>query len=445
MSRKGTKILVLFALGMMFATTGCNDLADLVDMGAGSEAQFLCSNVFISGRSPQSVFDQEGNLGERMGDLGAVVESLMDCTVDFEDQSATCGILGVERKSVYREHLGCTLLYGRRAGEVPIYEAGLRAQETGDLTPSPPGQELLDWPTGEVLSGVIPPEVDTVQLEAILDEAFSEPDPGNLRRTRGVVIVYDGQLVAERYAEAEGYTMLTPHYGWSMTKSVTCSLVGVLVRQGRLVVEAPAPIETTGEETSAPSIRDSLRALLSWAPADAEADGCATCATGGAGAAQLRPIHGGTGRLVALRRGARGDGRRHQRADARSITQDQIVCDHRRRVYSWRRFLDGVKDLERVGECEVGLGTHQEVAPGQYLRIRNQDHPGSGCPRFFHVLRVVEEAQVLGLSSIERSDARDIESPITDEVDPEFRGEVRKAHAHTHSRPVSSICLTGRC
>ena len=135
MHRNGTKILVLLALGVMFATTGCNDLADLVEMGAGSEAQFLCSNVFISGRSAQSIFDQEGNLGDRMGDIGAMVESLMDCTVDFEDQSATCGILGVQRKSVYREHLGCTLLYGRRAGAIPIYEAGLRAQETGDLTP----------------------------------------------------------------------------------------------------------------------------------------------------------------------------------------------------------------------------------------------------------------------------------------------------------------------
>lgn len=238
----GKKIIVLLALCALLSSTGCSALGDLIDMGAGSEAQFLCSNVFISGRSAQSVLDQEGNLGERMGDIGALVESLMDCEVDFEDQSATCRILGVERKSVYREYLGCTLLYGRRAHEIPVYEAGLRAQETGDLTPSPPGQELLPWPTGDVLSGVIPPEVDTAQIEAVLDDAFSEPDPSIPRRTRGVVVVYDGQLVAERYAEAEGYSMLTPHYGWSMTKSVTNAMIGMLAGQGVLDIYAPAPV-----------------------------------------------------------------------------------------------------------------------------------------------------------------------------------------------------------
>jgi hypothetical protein len=243
MNRSGSKILVLFALFALFSSTGCTALEDLFDAGAGAQAQFICSNVFISGRTMQSVFDQEGNLEERMGEIGALVDSLMDCNLDTVDQSATCTILGATRKSVYREHLGCTLLYGREPNQIAFHEAELRAQETGDLTPLPPGQELLDWPTGDVLSGVIPPEVvDTVQLEAVLDEAFSEPDPGNLRRTRGVVIVYDGEIVAERYAEAEGYTMLTPHYGWSMTKSVTNALIGILVGQGEMDIYAPAPV-----------------------------------------------------------------------------------------------------------------------------------------------------------------------------------------------------------
>ncbi len=242
MRRKGIKGLVLFAFCAIVTTTGCSTINELIDMGAGSEAQFLCSNVFISGRSPQSVFDQEGNLEARMGDIGALVSSLMDCQVDFEDESASCNILGTSRKSVYREHLGCTLLYGRKTGEIAAGEAAVKAQETGDLTPYPPGQEGLPWPTGDVLSGEIPPEVNVTQLEAVLDEAFSEPNPDNLRRTRGVVVVYEGELVAERYAEAEGYNMYTPHYGWSMTKSVTNVLVGMLVGRGVLDIYSPAPV-----------------------------------------------------------------------------------------------------------------------------------------------------------------------------------------------------------
>ena len=47
-----------------------------------------------------------------------------------------------------------------------------------------------------------------------------------------VVVVYDGRIIAEKYAP--GFTKDTPLLGWSMTKSVTNALVGILVRQGEL-------------------------------------------------------------------------------------------------------------------------------------------------------------------------------------------------------------------
>jgi CubicO group peptidase (beta-lactamase class C family) len=53
-----------------------------------------------------------------------------------------------------------------------------------------------------------------------------------------VVIVQDGRLVAERYAP--GFSRHTPLMGWSMNKSVTSALVGILVAQGKLRVEDPA-------------------------------------------------------------------------------------------------------------------------------------------------------------------------------------------------------------
>ena len=61
-----------------------------------------------------------------------------------------------------------------------------------------------------------------------------------LRQTRAVAVVYDGQLIAERYAPGFGPDM--PILGWSMSKSVTNALVGLLVRQGRLVLHDPAPV-----------------------------------------------------------------------------------------------------------------------------------------------------------------------------------------------------------
>ena len=52
--------------------------------------------------------------------------------------------------------------------------------------------------------------------------------------TRGIVVVKDGQLVGERYAE--GFTDGTPQLGWSMAKSVTNLLVGRYALDGRVAV-----------------------------------------------------------------------------------------------------------------------------------------------------------------------------------------------------------------
>ena len=58
--------------------------------------------------------------------------------------------------------------------------------------------------------------------------------------TRAVIVVHDGKLIGERYAP--GFDKNMPLLGWSMSKSVTNALVGILVRQGKLRVREPAPV-----------------------------------------------------------------------------------------------------------------------------------------------------------------------------------------------------------
>jgi CubicO group peptidase (beta-lactamase class C family) len=72
-------------------------------------------------------------------------------------------------------------------------------------------------------------------LSGVLEAAFGEPNPKRRRRTRAIVVVQDGRIVAERYAP--GFSAHTPFPGWSMTKSVLGGLVGVLVGEGRLSIE----------------------------------------------------------------------------------------------------------------------------------------------------------------------------------------------------------------
>jgi CubicO group peptidase (beta-lactamase class C family) len=67
-------------------------------------------------------------------------------------------------------------------------------------------------------------------LKAALDHAFEEPAAPPFRRTKAVVVVHDGNVIAERYAPGIGVE--TPLLGFSMTKSVVNALIGILTQQG---------------------------------------------------------------------------------------------------------------------------------------------------------------------------------------------------------------------
>src|SRR6202035_2488985 len=80
----------------------------------------------------------------------------------------------------------------------------------------------------------------TPQVGAALDRAFAEPDSPPFRHTKAIVVLKDGHVVAERYAP--GYGIDTPILGYSATKSVISALVGILIRQGKLSLDAPVPV-----------------------------------------------------------------------------------------------------------------------------------------------------------------------------------------------------------
>jgi CubicO group peptidase (beta-lactamase class C family) len=104
---------------------------------------------------------------------------------------------------------------------------------------SPP--QDAPWPVGELVSlDEIPDEVDQEKLEAAIVYAFAEPHSDNPIKTRSVVIVYDGRIIAERYAP--GFSQDTPQVSWSMAKSVISALVGILVGEDKLSLEEPVQV-----------------------------------------------------------------------------------------------------------------------------------------------------------------------------------------------------------
>src|SRR5205823_8434856 len=78
------------------------------------------------------------------------------------------------------------------------------------------------------------------QLAAALDRAFAEADKSTPRHTRAIVVMKDGRVIAERYADGIGID--TPLLGFSATKSVMSALAGILVRKGALKLYEPVPI-----------------------------------------------------------------------------------------------------------------------------------------------------------------------------------------------------------
>lgn len=188
---------------------------------SGYGAKNLCSCVYVGGRTPQSVIDNE---------LSGFPISLAKFRIDNSDSSAHGSVFGLSpRKAIYRKGLGCTLIS-------QIDEAELRSQVNSQkirLAVKPEiNQDTLAWPMGNKLNDTLSFDIDATALNDIINKAFEEPSGKPNRRTRAIVVVYDGQIIGEKYGD--GFDMNSPQMGWSMTKSLTNAIFGHLELQGKL-------------------------------------------------------------------------------------------------------------------------------------------------------------------------------------------------------------------
>lgn len=108
------------------------------------------------------------------------------------------------------------------------------------LAPQPAG---TPWPTAAWPEGSAPQAIE-VELNQLLDVAFPPDGPQPTARfgqSLSFVAIHKGRLVAERYGETSG-----PDVGlisWSMAKSVTQALIGVLVKDGVLSLDQAPVLE----------------------------------------------------------------------------------------------------------------------------------------------------------------------------------------------------------
>lgn len=224
-------------------------------------AKILCSGVFITGLDPDDAAANVGGFTSPFDQRHHVV----DTVVDFERQMVSLTLPdGVTRTAKRYKNQGCV---AHPIGEDSVYFAPT------DVARNQAPAETTPWPMGDVLpNDPWPSEIDMDKVEQALDAGFGPPEA----RTLGLVVTYNGRILGERYDD--GVDIHTPLESWSMTKSLTGTLVGVLIEQGTYELWQPAPIpewQGDGDPRAEIRIGDIMRmssGLRINAPADPDYD-----------------------------------------------------------------------------------------------------------------------------------------------------------------------------
>ena len=210
------KTIVLASLAAMAAAAGAygtSQLSQVLPVAAGVAAHNVCSMTFIGGQDPDRTFDQL--VLPVLGDFGRLLN------VHVSRDTGDVEVSGPLRK-LARAHFtpgyGCRLVL---PGDQP-----LPVVNEAPIAPAADGFA----PKGRVASA-------KPTVTAALDKVFAEHPDQPVKHVKAVVIVKDGQVVAERYAD--GVDEHSPLLSFSVAKSFTNALFGILVRDGKLRVDEP--------------------------------------------------------------------------------------------------------------------------------------------------------------------------------------------------------------
>jgi len=212
-------------------------------VATGYVAHNICSKTFVSGFDPQTVFAEtiERNGIRR---LRLALRYHLDRSAKIVDASVA-GLFA--SRAAFHEGFGCVMLLGSEQPYLLRSDVeALKAPKVPPLLPEIAGPAVV--------------EPADPGLKAALDHAFEEPEAPPLRRTKAVVVVRDGRIIAERYAG--GVTIDTPLLSFSLTKSVVNALIGIMTQQGYLSPSIPAPIpewRTTSDPRHAIEVEHLLR------------------------------------------------------------------------------------------------------------------------------------------------------------------------------------------
>ena len=233
------RLRLLPALALLLATAAGRAAAfdyfaanrDLVRNGV--QAVLTCNGLFTSQRTLPQVFAQElAYLGERT--LGDADGGPYRVHRDAQAVSVGGGAHGPAITAAFRDGIGCVVLAPEQGLE------DIDALPTQSLPPAAGDPSQLPWPEGGRDARAQPdPDVDRDALAAASDWAFERPTPE--QDTVSLLVVHRGHIVHERYAP--GFDRGTRTRTWSTAKSIAVTLVGMLVDDDRLRLDAPLDVD----------------------------------------------------------------------------------------------------------------------------------------------------------------------------------------------------------
>ena len=197
---------------------------DPLEHHAAGLAKVICSAVFITGLEADFAAEKVGYFTAPYAERSKMGRPV----VDREAQRVTVTLPnGVVRTAIYTGDQGCLTLP--------------KGATRPDFTPVKVPRNLPDsaktpWPMGDRLPANLPAGIDLARVQQALDAAFT-PASGE---TAAMVVTWRGQLIGERYGK--GIDHRTPLESWSMGKSLTATIMGILIRQGVYDLWQPAPI-----------------------------------------------------------------------------------------------------------------------------------------------------------------------------------------------------------
>jgi CubicO group peptidase (beta-lactamase class C family) len=215
---------------------------DPLEHNTSGYAKTMCSAVFITGLDPDVAAESVGYFTGPYAERKKVGKPVVDRAKKEIRITLPNGVTVVAR------HFGSQGCITLPRGRDDVFF------KPATVTPHLPDAKTTAWPMGDVLSNdALPAGIDQDKVRRAVEAAF-EPAEGD---TSAFVVTYKGRLIGERYMQ--GLSETTPLESWSMGKSVTATLMGVLIKQGVYTLDQPAPIpewQTPGDPRQQIRIRD---------------------------------------------------------------------------------------------------------------------------------------------------------------------------------------------